>query len=938
MPEQVPSHVLELYKNGGMSPEQMSEFEGLVQSGELVVSAPQPEQPMPQKAPSPLEDATPTTAGVYQEPEQQFTGEELALSGFDTTPKKWPHLIGGKPVLSEDLWSKYQRRTLDYPTRMAVEKGIESGKYVLPEGIDLNMVPKDRTLKEVIGDVFKHGALYEAGKGIASSWKGQRATNLPGVMESQEAFEAGSLFGLSASTAGQQERAQMAEGKLGFERLPSDFYNNPVLKSPQGKKFTVQSGADPADVVGATAVAVPSIIAGALSAPITTAYGVWAGIGALGLSDMAIESVVQIGQAKYSGDFDKMDVALAGALSVVPDAGAEVFKSYSRKELIKSAKDAIKNNDMVKFDKIYQDNPEVMDIVTQGVDLKYDPTTKTFKESIDFNQSMKNLARKADSKARQEAFARSLGLDKDAFKDFEEAGVGKSASLLEVADHRDSKTRQLVSSIKEHGSDSLESQKISRDIGLKDDFVSKMEKMGATKDKGALSKTINDVMTNDIKKDRSLATPKYERITSASKDFSFNADETLAHLDEIGKRWAKRDETGEVVADASSPYTSFEKKVKNALTSTKVDGEQFVILDQYGNPIEIDYTQFEALSPLIRIKSLKEEAGSMMKDVNFSTNEQRKASELYNMLKRDEERAIKELAAQKGDPTLYDDWVEATDLWNGAKTKEKAMQELFGSKIKDNLFSNVGEVKKELSETAIEETEAMLDALPKQYRSPYLKTALLDAMGSKPEKMKLAKFGEWYEGFKDSSRGMMLLKKHMEPEEFKEFIGMGKVASRMNQAKENLKKGGNIDKVKEIVGAKEGLVKGLVHNVMVYSGGGLVSGALMGLLPAGAGGVGLPLAVLGAGKALKDHVGKKKFGKFLDLINSKEFLDLAESQDNSQVYVRALSKTEHMKQFMKLIGKSQKQSDIETFIKTSLRTGLQTERRSDNNNDNTGEQ
>ncbi len=49
-----------------------------------------------------------------------------------------------------------------------------------------------------------------------------------------------------------------------------------------------------------------------------------------------------------------------------------------------------------------KDNPEIMDIMTQGVDLKYDPATKTFKESIDFNQSMKNLARKADSKARQE--------------------------------------------------------------------------------------------------------------------------------------------------------------------------------------------------------------------------------------------------------------------------------------------------------------------------------------------------------------------------------------------------------------------------------------------------------------------------------------------------------------------------------------------------------
>ena len=936
---QIPSNVLELYKNGGMSPEQMGEFEKLIQSGELTMPQaqpePEPEMEMPQVPQKQFGEST--TSGVYEEPQQQFTGEELQLSGFDTTPEEWPSQVNGKPVLAKKYWQGYQTRSLDHPTRMAVEQGIESGQYALPEGVDLNMVPKDRNLKEFLTDIFTKGGAYTIGKSAYSSMKGQNSSGLPGMFESKEAIEAGPGFWLSAGLADQKERADMFRNELGFKAEPDDFWGNPVSTAPDGKKHTVRSGLDEVDLAANTAIAVPSIIAGLVAAPVTASYGIWAGIGALGLSEMAIEAVVQTGQDHYGGDFSKTDVALAGALSVVPDAGVEIVKGYGRRELIKSAKDAIKGKNIAKFHQIYQENPKVIDTMMQGVDLKYDPATRKFTESIDFNQSMKTLARKADSKARQEAFARSLGLSEDAFKDFEQAGLKDSASLLEVADHRDSKTRQLVSSIKEEGSDSLESQKISRDIGLKDEFVSKMEKMGATKDKGALSKTIKDVMINDIKKVRASATPKYNRVGTASEGFSFNADETLAHLDDMSKKWAKRNEEGKVIKDASSPYTSFEKKVKNALTSTKVKGEKFAILDSYGNPIEIDSAEFEALSPLIRLKSLKEEAGRMMRDVNvLSTNEQRKASELYNMLKRDEERAIKALASEKGDPTLYDDWVDATNLWNDAKTKEKAMQDAFGNKIKDNLFSNVGKVKKELSETAIEEVEVMLDSLPKQYRSPYLKTALLDAMGSKPESMRLSQFGEWYEGFKDSSRGMMLLKKHLEPEEFKEFIGMGKVASRIRQAEGNLK-GGDLDKIKDIVGAKKGLVKELAGNVGVYSGAGLVSGALVGLLPAGAGGVGIPLAILGAGKALKDHVGQKKFGKFLDVINSKEFLKLAGSQDNSQVYIKSLSKTETMQQFMKMIGKSENPSDIENFIKSSMQTGLQTERRSDKDNNNTGE-
>jgi hypothetical protein len=929
MPE-VPNHVLELYKSGGMSTSDMDEFEALVESGELTLPSTAPMQ-IPDSAEmesikSMLGDKQPSiqvqpevsgesTTAAYQAPEVTPDIADLKPIGFESKGEQpWPTHLGNTPILPKNIFQQYQTRSLDFNTRMQVEEAINSGDYALPEGKTLNMpTPQsEKPLMERVSDVF--------------SGADRKATLLPGVIEAPETIRQGPGYMLALSTAGPEERAKMMEG-IGFTKS-RDFFNNPVLTSPEsGKKYTIQPGMDAADIAGGTAVAIPSVLAGMALAPVTAGYGLLAGLGIMGGTDVAIETAVQTGQKLYGGDFNKLDVAMAGALSAFGEAASAGVSMWGKRKIINTVKDAAQGDAkaLKELGDMYKKDKDTIDIATEAINLKYNPSKNSFEDSLNFKESLKNLAENPESKESAERLAKLMPVEEESIEAFKKADIEGEMTIADIADRTDTETSGVVRSIYDEGTDSIKEASHTRAAKIKDTFIKKMESMGATKDKGLLSKNIKETMQKYVNKNKSTARVMYEDLKPVLKEGTADASETLASLKQLKDDWEIKVKDGEILLkeDKSNPFAAIEKEIQNTLSPVEVGAPASKMVDEMGRPL-IEETTREVAPPLTRLRELRRKVGSMIKDSNIMKYEQYKSLDLNKMLKRDEARSVQKL--EKKYPGTFEKWKDSDKLWEDAIDVESSVNDLFTKTLEASLFKDVGPQTKEMFEGGIGKMKVMLNSLPEGKRSSVLKASLLDAMGRNQDLMEIDKFGKWYNGFKDNSEGMGLLEEHLSKEEFSLFKAMGEAGSKIEGA-EKYYPGGSIEKIRKDVGAKHNLIKNMATSIGTYLAGGSLASMLVSMSPAGMGATALSLAAIGAVRGLKKGVTEKKFSAFIGVLKSKEFLDMLANKDTLEVGVQKISRSKRMKRFAQLFLKGSDQKTIEQFIKNSLKSGIKTEQR-----------
>jgi len=862
-----------------------------------------------------------STTAAYQAPEVTPDISDLKPIGFESEGEKpWPVALGDTPILPKNIFQQYQTRSLDFNKRMQVEEAIRSGDYALPEGKSLNVpIPQDqKPLMQRVSDVF--------------SGADRKATTYPGVIEAPETLRQGPGFMLALSTAGPEERAKMMEG-IGFTKS-RDFFNNPVLTSPEsGKNYTIQPGMDPADIVGGVAVAAPSTVAAMALAPVTAGYGLLAGLGIMGGTDAAIETAVQTGQKLYGGDFNKLDVAMAAGLSVAGELSSAVLSLGGKKAIADTVKAAAEGDAkaLKELGKMYKKNKEVVDIATESINLKYDPKKNSFETSLNYEESLKNLAENPESREAAEQLAKLTPVDKESMEAFKKADIEEEMTIADIVDRTDPEASGAIRSVYDEGIDSIKEQAHTRAAKIKDTFIKKMEGMGATKNKGLLSKNIKQTMQQYVKKNKDKARVMYEDLKPVLKEGTADASETLSSLKQLKDDWEIKVKEGEILIgkDEANPFATIEKEIIRELSPGIAETPASTVVDAMGKPL-VEATTREVAPPLTRLRELRRKVGSMIKDSNIMKHDQYKSLDLNKMLKRDEAKSVAML--DKKYPGTFKKWEESDELWSDALDVESSVNELFTKTLEASLFKDVGSQTKELFEGGIGKMKVMLNSLPEKERSSVLKASLLDAMGRNQDLMEIDKFGKWYNGFKDNSEGMDLLKDHMSKEEFGLFKAMGEAGSKIEGA-EKYFPGGSIDKVKEAVGAKHNLIKDMGSSIGIYLAGGGLASMLVNMSPIGMGATALSLTAIGAVRGLKKGMTEKKFKAFIGVLKSKEFLDMLANKDTLEVGVQKLSKSKRMKRFAKLTLQGSEPNQIEQFIKNSLKGSVKTERRLDEDAD-----
>jgi len=244
----------------------------------------------------------PSIAKIYEayqagkmSPEQEKEFEADVNSGSILLPRKASLKVAPvSDVVPDGVIEAYVSGKMSPQQRAEFEGDVKSGAAKLPEGMTLTP-PEQPGMVDRIKDVFTGNLRASGETATLPEWTGMPELN--------QLSAASAKTGLGTMFAPTDEAVKIIQAQFPGVTVRQDEMGNPILKSSvDGKEYAVPPGLAVGDI--------PRVI-GAVGA--FTPAGRATSLGGMAAGGAATQAAIEGTQAATGGDFNKTDVALAGA-------------------------------------------------------------------------------------------------------------------------------------------------------------------------------------------------------------------------------------------------------------------------------------------------------------------------------------------------------------------------------------------------------------------------------------------------------------------------------------------------------------------------------------------------------------------------------------------------------------------------------------------------
>jgi hypothetical protein len=917
---EAPESALRAFHEGRMTPEDGKAFIEDVQAGRVTVPE-WFEMPSAEPAPEPtFADSltmSPDMQGMDQEPMAMASGSVEAPAPAVKEEAPWPNEIGGTPVLGKEYYDAYYYRNLDQDMRREVEQAIESGEYVLPEGVKLNKPREPGYIDSAIG-LISGGDKNEG-----------RSRDLPNVMDAPEMR---STAGFVATTAGTEERAQIAAAQ-GMEMRKPDFHGRPILYSPStDQEYTIPAGMDTADALGTAMTmipygkairglsAAPKFIKGLSSVPklaksmpfVSTPTKLLSAVVRGATVDAGIEAL----QETVGGDFDPLAPVIGGSLSLAGRLIGKGFEAMSKRGYAKVLVDA-RNGDqaaIAKAKQLYAQDPEGMKQAADTMRVRGSATDAPVDLRSDPKNTLNEVVR---GRGDLEDLARDMQANPKAIEALEANDLIDDIPTKAMIDPKDYRSRELfdAAGLSPEQQDGLKTagekiKKIFTDVFKVDsDMVQQ-------------SKNIKQFMEGEVMALERVSDDLYAKhLPNIPKDATATAGSTLHYLQGKYEKVKRPTKKGYKIKDGveqPKALTSFEEEVvANLKMGKQVKTKKSK--DPFGVGVkETTLDTQKAPASYFELDRLRKKAGDIIGDTTdaFSNADRAAAKKLYKSLRVDQDAAAQKML-DDGLITkeTFDGLKTASDLVKQRKDVEDGMKFLFGKQLAKDL-----EGAKNVDKMKASKFEERIEALPtEQHKRDYMAGSFLSMFGEKAGKLNVEKFGDMWSQIEDTPRILKMMDKYLPKGSVKKIKEMGEISKAVYSTTKDLTQGATKGTIDEIVNKK----MGLLSSILMKGGIAVGSSGLVGVVQKvpglrGSGSVALSVGLL---NTVRDIFSGRKdllLDYAMDLIQSPELKALLRT-DLSKEKIKAASRSKKLIIMARQAGIATDHIELERFLNSSVR-------------------
>jgi hypothetical protein len=842
MDEQTINAIYQAYVSGAMTPEDAAEYEADVQSGKMT---------LPQGATLQQESAP-----VAATPESQ-TIQPVNQSQVETAP-----------MLNQGIVDAYQNGQMTRDDMMQLERDVAEGKWLLPEGVQLQTT-KSMGFFERVGEMVTGEERSTPEIEALPDWGGMPEMNSFSMASFKSAL--GTLITDPAETV------QILKANFPGIDVRRDSKGNFIMKSSlDGQEYAIKPGFRVSDIPRAgSGIAAFTPAGRAVTLP-----------GQIG-GAAATQAVIEGSQVATGGEFDPEQIPLAGLAGGggylvgkgLQAGGQTLGRAYER--FMRAPKPAPRVEPTIG---VTPKQPSPMGAMPEGAEAMTTgelgaTARKAAEGGVGATQAQRVLAEQAMPDPKVIEAAQRLGVDEYLQPDH----VSTNQAFRELS--------QAVKSVPGSQARTAELQGYQA-IGQRADDI--IDELGGLTDLSQIDATVKTRLSQVQTQLDDAAEKLYKQVNEAIPP---KTDAPANNLITFLERQA--DELG-----GEEFFSAQERALLKQLRPRPV-------LNEAGEQIGEEMPTYARLDRIRKdLTSARVKGEGPFKDANSG------------MIKRLERELLKDQQTIADQMGVLDTFNLARQTVAMRKGVESDMASLFGKNLDRTILKTLDTSVKKIQTGDVSGFVNLVKAIPEDIRKDVVASGLASAFGKNARngQLNFTSYANWYEGLLANKKAHAALMANLPPEARKRLSDLYRVSNGIRQASKERITTGRLQVVAEEIRGADTLLGNIYDTAKRASMGGaaeVITSA-----------VGLPGAGLASGITAALVKGKPNAMKAADeLVTSPEFIEMAKS--GSEEAAKKFVKTPVFKRFYNAIGGERAMSLPEQWVLSAFQTERQMTRESE---------